>query len=227
MPDVDNGHSNGARRPGDRILAELNRLGATEVEPVEVVVPVPPEVLSPAPLNFEDLVREYRGRPPTAKETQRILACNRLLKTTDFDPVTIFLTIFSDELDRLDASEVAERLTIEALARIEKKLATESRSSHLERIETAVVEQGRKLDVQGRQLKAIEVGVKIPDIKPLAVHVGAAVALLSMFAVGFFASRLPLPAAVGIIVGTTCLAYFWLAPLIAPSLADALRRLRR
>jgi len=221
MPDSDNGHSNGtARRPGDRILAELNRLGATEVEPVEAIAPV----LSPAPLNFEDLVREYRGRPPTAKETQRILACNRLLKTTDFDPVTIFLTIFSDELDRLDASEVAERLTIEALARIEKKLATESRSSQLERIESGLDDQAKQLREQAKALKAVELGVRTPDIKPLAVHAVAIAMFLALLA--YFARNLNAAETVGI-VGCVVVAYVYFSPMVEPRLADVLRRLRR
>jgi hypothetical protein len=80
--------------------------------------------------SFENLVREYRGRPPTAKETQRILACNRLLTTTDFDPVTVFLTVFGEEFDR-----AAERM--EAVSPMSEK-TLEALAARLERVEQKV-----------------------------------------------------------------------------------------
>jgi hypothetical protein len=82
--------------------------------------------------SFEDLVREYRGRPPTTKETQRILACNRLLTTTDFDPVTVFLTVFGEEFDRS-----AER--VEAAA----KQVEATSAARLDRIETLLRRNGK------------------------------------------------------------------------------------
>jgi hypothetical protein len=91
--------------------------------------------------SFENLIREYRGRPPTAKETQRILACNRLLTTTDFDPVTVFLTIFGEEFDRsADRVEAAASMTEKALADFSERLKrVEQGAAQLDRMETKLL----------------------------------------------------------------------------------------
>jgi hypothetical protein len=43
--------------------------------------------------NFENDFREFNGRPPTAEETKRHLAFDRLAKTSTLDPATVLLIV--------------------------------------------------------------------------------------------------------------------------------------
>jgi hypothetical protein len=89
--------------------------------------------------------------------------------------------------------------------------------------------QGR-IDGVDSRLRALDTHIRAgstPGIQPIAVHLIAIAVLLATLAIGYFASRLTMPGSILLLGACTALAYLYVAPLIAPSLSSALRKLIR
>ena len=69
--------------------------------------------------NFENDFREFNGRPPTAEETKRHLAFDRLAKTSSLDPATVLLIV---DAERNGSTDKALTAIAQHLDRIERRV---------------------------------------------------------------------------------------------------------
>jgi len=103
--------------------------------------------------SFESDFQEFNGRSPTAEETKRHLAFDRLAKTSTLDPATVLLIVDAGRIGSIDKALAAFAETLEQVSRRIDDLAKKPAaivdagtcSTQLDAIETRQKEQSAQL----------------------------------------------------------------------------------
>jgi hypothetical protein len=103
--------------------------------------------------SFESDFQEFNGRSPTAEETKRHLAFDRLAKTSNLDPATVLLIVDAGRVGSIDNAFAAFAETLEQVSRRIDDLAKKPAaivdagtcSAQLDAIETRQKEQSAQL----------------------------------------------------------------------------------
>jgi hypothetical protein len=194
------------------------------------------------------------GRTPTDEENREALALVEVVRKSNLDPFLIFYLANKKAQDALERVPVETRAVM-AEAGITAK-AFHAFAERLERVEQIADDAkgrlvkakiGERDDIPGirnpqmdriearqhefdSRLRSLDAHIRAgstPGIAPLAVHIVALLILVACIAVGYVARMMPLYGSIVIIAVVAVLAYLYLAPLIAPSLAGALRKVVR
>jgi hypothetical protein len=164
--------------------------------------------------NFENDFREFNGRPPTAEETKRHLAFDRLAKTSSLDPATVLLIVDAARSGTID--KTLEMICAQ-LDRIEQRADDAAKQpaaaidatlyARLERIEAMLRRGSPTADPLGAVLRyffAFAAGGLVCEIVFLAISNRWLPPLFGM--VDFFC--------LGLIATAAVLLWLWLEPIV-------------